>query len=85
MIKQSDNNCKATFTSRCNCHFIMNVESQKICSSKQHILIALHSARACKCTSNLHYVISNSHYVILFHAILRSNNRIHYSLNEVQS
>lgn len=25
MIKQSDNHCKATFTSGCNCHFLMNV------------------------------------------------------------
>lgn len=50
MIKQSDNHCKATFISGCNFHFVMNVNSQKnllLKRAAQHILIALHSARAC--------------------------------------
>lgn len=29
--------------------------------------ISLHLGKACKCTSNLHYAISSSHYAILFH------------------
>lgn len=78
MIKQSDNRCKATFASGFDCHFVMNVKSGKKNKKKnlllkraaQHILIASHSGRACKCTSNLHNAISSSHYVVLFHAIL---------------
>lgn len=40
MIKQSDNRCKATFTSGFDCHFVMNVKSgeknpKKTCSSKE--------------------------------------------------